>query len=270
MYVVKIGGSLITDKNAYCKPEFENIYQYARIIKKNWTALKGNLIIVLGGGSYGNAVPKRYHIDNSMNHWKPENIAMMTIKMQEWMREFYYAFKKYDIPCYPFQASAFVVSNEGEHYSSYIDPIKKCLELGLLPIISGDLVFDEKNDFGIFSSDKIPEVIAEHLDVKKVVMLTDVPGVYFQNNKKEIIKTINKQNYRSVLGETGGSLKQDVTGGMKTKVKSLYKLSQYGCDSVICDGREPENIIEAFNEDKQIGTLIEGDNTNNIMRGDII
>lgn len=257
MYVVKLGGSLITHKDQYCSPNHKAIKRYAKEIKQNWSNLQGRLVIVLGGGSYGNGVPIRYNLQNSSQNWKQRDILMMTIKMMEWITEVCTIFRKEGLPCYPFQGSSFVTTQDGELDTSYIRPIKKSLDLGLLPILSGDLTFDSSEEFVIFSSDKIPQVLNKELDISRVVMLTNVKGIYYKSNPTKIYKKVTRENFAVVLPDTGISNQQDVTGGMRTKITSLLELAKQGVRGVICDGTDPHNLTLALYEEETPGTIIE-------------
>lgn len=257
MFVVKIGGSLITDKNAYCSPNRDEIRKYARLVKVHWNQLQGKLVIVLGGGSYGNGVPIRYNIKNSEQDWKHTNLLMMTVKMFEWINEVTMIFRDEGIPCYPFQTSSYCTTANGAPHSFYLDPIKNCLKLGVLPITSGDFTFDHDKSFVIFSSDNVPELFVEHFDVDRVVILTDVPGIYDSIETKTVICKVTKDNYMQVLNVAGASRKQDVTGGMNNKLKALIRIAQKNTTSVVCSGKNVTNLIDALFSDNPPGTVIE-------------
>src|SRR5918999_6004383 len=85
VFVVKLGGALVTYKDDYCKPNTEIIAELGDVLYSCWSQVKGRLILVLGGGSYGNAVPHRYNLVDSSGEWKPEDLSLMTVKTLELM-----------------------------------------------------------------------------------------------------------------------------------------------------------------------------------------
>ena len=256
--IVKIGGSLISHKNAYCSPNIPAIQSFIRTISQNQSILKNKLILVLGGGSYGNGVPIRYNLQNSSHSWQDIDLAMMTVKMFEWMTKISMICRDHDLPCYPFQTSSYLVSEKGKPLRFFVEPIIRVLSMGLIPVLSGDLVFDSLEDFVIFSSDGIPELFIEKINVKRIVMLTNVPGVLsYSSNLPLTIPSITKETYKIILEEVGASEQQDVTGGMKNKVKALLRLAERGIESVICDGRDPSIMISAIQDPVPKGTVIE-------------
>ncbi|MGY0434859.1 isopentenyl phosphate kinase [Bacillus rugosus] len=255
MYILKIGGSLITDKNAYCVPRKEEIKRFAKMIKSRWFDLQGKLVVVIGGGSYGNGVPLRYNLLDSEKR-KKEDLLMMTVKMFEWINEVAMIFRNEGLPVYPFQTSSYCTTNEGNYDFCFMNPIKMSLQLGLLPITSGDFTFDKKKNFTIYSSDNVPELFVDHFDVQRVVILTDVPGIFESDKTKKIIKRVNQYNYKKIIENTGSSNKQDVTGGMNNKLKALIRVAQKNTNSIVCDGSK-HNLIKALFSENPPGTIIE-------------
>ena len=71
VFIVKLGGALITYKDDYCKPNTVVIKEFGQVLRTRWPELQGRLILVLGGGSYGNAVPYRYNLLDSYGNWRP-------------------------------------------------------------------------------------------------------------------------------------------------------------------------------------------------------
>jgi len=257
-FIVKLGGALISDKDAYCTPNVSAIRDYAELIRSCWSEVCGRLVVVLGGGSYGNAVPFRYRLQDSSNDWQPADLQMMTVKTLEFMSLVTDIFRQSKVPCYPFQTCSYLSTADGRPEKVFLDPISHALSLGVLPILSGDLVFDSTRGFVIFSSDNIPELFVGRLPIKRVVMLTNVPGVMsYSSAKPELIREVTDQNRDEVLRHAGPSQQQDVSGGMNNKVRALLRLADLGVESAICDGREPANLLRGLFDSVPPGTLIQ-------------
>jgi isopentenyl phosphate kinase len=258
VFVVKLGGALVTYKDDYCKPNTEIIAEIGDVLSACWPQVKGRLILVLGGGSYGNAVPHRYNLVDSSGDWQPEDLSLMTVKTLELMSLVTDIFRERGLPCYPFQTSSYLVTHNGEPRHYWLDPVKHALRLGQLPVLSGDLVFDTRKGFVIFSSDRIPELFVESLSLKRVVMLTNVPGVMnYSSNDSEIIRRVNGDGRELLLANAGASGQLDVSGGMKNKVKALLRVADLGVEGVICDGRTPSLLPRALFDSDPPGTFIE-------------
>ena len=258
VFIVKLGGALITDKDDYCKPNTTIIEEFARVLYSRWSELQGRLILVLGGGSYGNAVPHRYNLLDSYGDWRPADLSMMTIKTFELMSLVTNIFREQGIPCYPFQTSSYLTTSNCEPHNFWIEPIKRALGLSLLPILSGDMVFDSERGFVIVSSDRIPELFVSSLSLKRVVMLTNVPGVLnYSSHDSELITRVGPKDHEFVLDNARASGQLDISGGMKNKVKALLRVANLGVESVICDGRDPSVLLQALFAPEPPGTFIE-------------
>src|SRR5215213_3437420 len=114
VFIVKFGGALITYKNDYCKPNIDIIRELGRVLHSRWSELQGRLLLVLGGGSYGNAVPHRYNLLDSYGDWRPADLSLMTVKTFELMSLVTEIFREQGIPGYPFQTSSYLVTRNGE------------------------------------------------------------------------------------------------------------------------------------------------------------
>jgi isopentenyl phosphate kinase len=258
VFIVKLGGSVISYKNEYCAANTAVIHEFGRVIRAHWSELGGRLIIVLGGGSYGSGVAHRYNLQDSSQPWELGDLSLVTMKMFELLSLVTEIFRQEGVPCFPFQASGYLTSRDGKPERFLIEPIRHALSMGLLPILAGDLIFDEEKGFVIFSSDWLPELFVGTLPLRRVVMLTNVAGIMdYSSDKARVVPRITNENYESVLNYTGPSKQQDISGGMKNKLKALLNISAMGVESVICDGREPPMLIPALFDPSPAGTVIE-------------
>lgn len=258
IFIVKLGGALISHKDQYCTPNLAVVHEFARIVRSRWSELRTRLIIVLGGGSYGNGVSLRYNLHEASQPWNPADLSMVTVKIFEFMSLVTDIFRQEEVPCYPFQTSSYVMSLDGKPQTVFIEPILRVLAMGVVPILSGDMVFDSERGFVIFSSDGIPELFVGRVPIKRVVMLTNVPGVLTDAvHGSEIISRVTSDNRDAVLGCAGPSRQQDVSGGMANKVRALLRIADLGVESVICDGRSPAALVSAIFDATPSGTVIE-------------
>ena len=257
VFVVKLGGALITYKDDYCKPNIDIISEFGRVLASRWSEVQGRLILVLGGGSYGNAVPHRYNLLDSYGDWQPSDLSLMTVKTFELMSLVTEIFRGRGIPCYPFQTSSYLITRNGEPQKFWLEPIKRALSLGQLPVLSGDMVFDSERGFVIVSSDQIPELFVGDLSLERVVMLTNVPGVLNYLGDSQVISRVGPDDHKFVLDNARNSKQLDISGGMRNKVKALLRIANLGVESVICDGRNPDVLLQALFEAAPPGTFIE-------------
>ncbi|MDJ0726503.1 MAG: isopentenyl phosphate kinase [Prochloraceae cyanobacterium] len=258
VFILKIGGSLITDKDAYCTPNIRAIQDFIRVIKLNLTELQNRLILIIGSGSFGHGTVLKFNLHSSSGDWKNSNLAIPTIKLFEFMTLIAMMFREQDVPCYPFQTSSYLTTSEGQPVAFFIEPIIQVLSMGIIPILSGDIVFDRHKQFVVFSSDRIPELFLNRLIIKRVAILTNVPGLLCsRKNSVAMLRFITKDNYKFALQAAETSNQPDVSGGMATKIDALIRLAKRGVESVVCDGRDPHLLIPALYEPNPNGTIIQ-------------
>jgi len=257
VFIVKLGGSVLSHKDGYREPNLPAIHAFARIVRSHWAELAGRLLLVIGGGSYGHGISLRYQLRDSSLPWRAADLPMTTLGMLEWRSIVAGVLREEGVPCFPFQTSSYLVCREGRPLHAALEPVKQALSMGLLPLLSGDLVFDTARKFVIFSSDAIPELFVRELPVRRVVMATNVPGVLKgEPGGGAVLARITRENRESALHAVRGSSPLDVSGGMRTKVEALLRLADAGVEGVICDGRTPEVLLPAMLDAVPPGTFV--------------
>jgi isopentenyl phosphate kinase len=99
---------------------------------------------------------------------------------------------------------------------------------GFIPVVYGDVVMDSKQGISIASTEEVLRFISTVMPPSKVVLATDVNGIYDKDPNKyhdaKLIEIVNGSNIGQIIAGAGGAGKVDVTGGMKTKISILYEI----------------------------------------------
>jgi acetylglutamate kinase len=99
------------------------------------------------------------------------------------------------------------------------------------------------------NADTFAGAIAGALGAKRLLLLTDVPGVLDKN--KELIKELKVDDIRGLIADG------TITGGMIPKVETcIYALEQGVEGVVILDGKIPHAVLIELLTDHGAGTLI--------------
>ncbi|ENN96009.1 aspartate/glutamate/uridylate kinase [Methanocaldococcus villosus KIN24-T80] len=238
--ILKLGGSVLSDKKIPFSVNWDNLERIAMEIKK---ASVDDLIIVHGGGSFGHPIAKKY-----MKNGQFINMHKGFWEIQRAMRRFNNiiidTLQSYDIPAVSIQPSSFVVY-KGEIVFD-VSAIKEFLKKKFVPVIHGDIIIGE--DYKILSGDDIAPYLAKTLGLR-LLYATDVDGVYVNG---KVIERIDKENVEDVLKHLSGSNGIDVTGGMRYKIEMLIKNK---LNAIIFNGNKRDNIYKALKGEK-IGTEI--------------
>lgn len=257
LIILKIGGSVITYKERK-KPQV-NLNNLREIINQI-VGIKKKFILIHGVGSFGHQIVKRTGIDRGLKNKKDLISFAETQRLQNKLNCIItQELIKKGLPAFPFQASAGAVMKNGRLVKMDLSVIKGLLKLNIIPVLYGVPAYDTKQGCSILSGDQIAPYLAKNLRARKIIMASDVDGVFTADPKKDKnakqIKEINKKNFNKIKKKLGGSLFADVTGGMLGKVSELFKTAKEGIPSQIIGATKKDNIRKAF-IGKRVGTII--------------
>ncbi len=249
LVIIKIGGSAITDKQKEFSPNIQNIYAISREISNYLDVTKDDLIIVHGGGSYPHVVAKRYNLKEGMDTRKIIGISLTAWAARKLDDLILEALIDYGVPAFPLQTSACFFVEEGGKNVFFSSVLKALLKRRLVPVLYGDVVISNSHQMcTIFSGEMIIAELLKLLKPSRVIMGTNVAGVYTENPKKsknaELIKLIDEKNIDSILSKLKKYNKEDVTGGMYHKVEFCYEIAKLGIECRIVNIQEPNNLYK--------------------------
>ncbi len=236
LIIIKFGGSSITFKSESPPKINEDVIKNA---VEDITSYKGNVLLVLGGGAHGHQAAYKYGYGNDTTPKKkllqgiPEirhNMSLLSSRVEHIFWEKHHK----AVIINPF---SFVLMKDGKISSFPMDIIRRALEADLIVITHGDVCFDESRGASILSGDVIITHLAKELGVSRVLLGTNVDGVFTEDPKvdpkAELITEITAQNRNTVLRAAKSSSGTDVTGGMSLKLQELLNLAEEGIEVVI-------------------------------------
>jgi len=118
----------------------------------------------------------------------------------------------------------------------------------LIPVLAPVCQGDDGETYNV-NADTFAGAIAGALGAKRLLFLTDVPGVFDAN--KRLIEQLSVDDIRRLIAEGV------ITGGMIPKVQTcLYAIEQGVEGVVILDGKQPHSVLVELLTDGGAGTLI--------------
>ncbi len=249
---VKLGGSFITYKDKFYSINFNALKNSAKIIREvidEYDILLGN-----GGGSFAHPIVL----------CSEEGSTSTLVKCQEATRDLNHLIVDYlvnnGIPAVSFQTSAIIYEGE-QGLEVFAEPIKIALRNNVVPVVYGECIHSLTRVFRILSTEDVFLELSKHIRPVRVVLLTNVKGVYNRDPTKyddaELIRIINKNNYKDVIDKISKNTGTDATGGIVGKVIKMYNLScRIGAPIHIVSGFDVENTIRAIKGEEFIGTTI--------------
>ncbi|MEM2098713.1 MAG: isopentenyl phosphate kinase [Candidatus Bathyarchaeia archaeon] len=257
--MLKIGGSVITDKNGELAARTEVINRLAEEIAK---AAVPNLIIVHGGGSFGHPTAQKYGIKDGLK--SPEQKAgfaethhVMTVLNGLVMD----ALVWHNVPAVSVMPSSCIITENGRIRLFEDAALRLLLKTGFIPVLYGDAVLDEKLGFTVLSGDQILTHLARTLGACKIVVGVDVDGlcdVDPKNDKKaKVFPHLTLDELKRLEAKVGGSVAADVTGGMLGKIIELASAVEEGIPVAMVNAAKPNRVFRALVGEKVEGTIIE-------------
>jgi acetylglutamate kinase len=128
--------------------------------------------------------------------------------------------------------------------------LRLLLDKGYVPVISPIGLSEDGKSLSI-NADDVAGHVAAALGAKKIIYLTDVPGLLESSPDGALVRQVSADDLVRRLA--AGS----ITRGMKIKARSILEALEGGVERVhILDGRLPHTVIAELFTDRGVGTLI--------------
>lgn len=258
--LVKLGGSLITDKTRPETPRLEVIQRLAAELSEVLSDSALPVVIGHGSGSFGHVAASESGIQRGIQD--PSQIFGVSRTQGQ-------AFKLHQIvvgalrdsgvPAYSIVPSSFVQSRQGHPEQVWPEPLLAALELGLVPVVFGDVIMDRDWGVSICSTEALflalaPAMGSRGVFVRRVVWLGATNGVF--DGEGRTIPEIAVEELADTTDGFEGAAGTDVTGGIRLRLQAVGALARQGIGSWIGDGRRPGALQEGLADTAQHGTRI--------------
>lgn len=244
--ILKIGGSVITDKNREGKAKIDLIKRISREI----ACYPEGLVLVHGAGSFGHPQAKRYGLTEKFDA-RGLIITHNSVKILNGL--VVGALLDSGLLALPLHPLDFVVLEGGRIKAMELYPLKLMLERGIIPVLHGDVAMDTKLGASILSGDQLVAYLAIKLGASRIGAGSNVDGVLDEEGK--MIPKITPGSFEAIKSKLGESRAIDITGGMLNKVQEFLGLSKLGICSCIFNASK-EGLVERFLQGEAIGTII--------------
>ncbi len=245
--LVKLGGSLITDKTREASPRLDVIDRMAAEIAQA-RRKRPDLRLVLGhgSGSFGHPMAARYGVERGgLSDWR--GYAETAAAAQRLNRLVVEALLREGIPAVSVQPSASARSVRGRLVALDSETVRALLSKGLVPLLYGDVTLDEAQGCAIISTEEIFCLLARRLRPDRLIEVGEVDGVYAPGSTM-VVDQIDERNAREVLAGLGEARGVDVTGGMVSKVRLMLEMvcRAPGLEGRIISGMRPGLLAEVL------------------------
>jgi isopentenyl phosphate kinase len=249
MIFLKLGGSLITDKNAPETARADVLRRVAAEIAQacgERPALR--LLLGHGSGSFGHQAASRYGTHRGAAtpaDWA--GFAEVWRVANRLNRLVVDALVDAGLPVISFPPSASAITEAGEILDLASEPIVRALANGLLPVVAGDVAFDRKRGSTIVSTERVFSRLGPVLRPTSLLLAGVDAGVFadYPVNTR-LFESLRPSDLQPTT--VTGSAATDVTGGMADKVAHALAMARAvpGLEVRIFSGAEPGAIRAAL------------------------
>lgn len=245
--VLKIGGSILTDKSRELEPRPDEIQRVAQEIASH----PDDVVLVHGAGSFGHIPAKKYGLPQEFNR---EGLRVTHRSVAQLCEMVVEALSREGVESLPVHPLSCLCLKGGRIDSFFMEPVIEMLKDGIMPVLHGDVAMDSTGKAAIVSGDQLVSYIARSLQAEVVAIGSNVDGVLFSGRP---LARITRADLAQVQSAVGGSGEVDVTGGMRGKLLELLDLADLGIESMIFNAGTEGNIARAL-KGEHIGTRIGG------------
>jgi len=251
LIILKIGGSVITEKGSVSKARKDEIDRISREIASFEAETDSGLILVHGAGSFGHPQAMKY-LNNGFN---AQGVYLIHKSVKVLNSVVLDSLADAGIPALPVHPLSSCLLENGKIVDFELGQIKLMLGRGIVPVLHGDMVMDSKLGAAVLSGDRLISHLASIMNASRIGAGSDVDGVL--DNRGAVIKKITPLSFVDMKKNIQGSTMTDVTGGMLGKVSELIELAKKGIDSRIFNASR-KGMVSKFLYSEDVGTLIAG------------
>jgi len=172
------------------------------------------------------------------------------------MRMYYSMFKKFGMRC----AQVLATKRDfdpGKYRENMINCYEGLIKEGIIPIANEDDAVSLT--MSMFSdNDELAGLVAELINADKLILLTDIDGVYTghpEDDDSDLIKRVTPDQNVERYVKASNKKEGEGRGGMKSKIKIAKMLAQKNIPTFIANGKR-DNVILDIVEGKQVGTKV--------------
>jgi len=255
MIIVKLGGSILTDKRKKDCFRQEIMQRLARELKQ----AQQPLLLIHGAGSFGHILAKKYQLNEGYKTKQQlQGFSCTQANVQQLNLLVLQALHDQDIPAVSLPPHAFLQLD-----NHHLDTIEYTLldayvKQGFTPVSFGDVALDKTLGFSICSGDLLVELFAAHFKPEKVIFVIDEDGLYTANPKLDAQASFIKSITAKELGQltTTADHHADVTEGMKGKINTIQQVAHMGIHTVVVNGTKPQRLYNTMVGKETVCTII--------------
>jgi len=257
MFLVKLGGSVLTDKARLRTPRRPTIARLAREL----SGASEPLMVVHGAGSYGHILARRHRLHEG----RPDRVKLVAgARVQRDVKALdalvVDAMIAAGLAPVSLAPSALLTMDDGRVASFDATPFRDYAGMGLTPVTFGDVVRDRVRGIAICSGDVLMLELAKAFRPTRVVFVADVDGLFTADPKRRrgarFLEAVRVDDLGAI--DFTPARAADVTGSIEGKVRRMFEIAATADECVILNGNVKNRLRDAVRGRPVVGTHVVG------------
>lgn len=261
---VKLGGGLIAPKDwEEQTPDFGVIRRLAGEIKEGMKGRNDLLVLGNGAGNFAHNAAQKYETakgfedDDVVKKIGACITQLIAAKLNKLVVE---ELIRVGVSAAAVAPHDLILAKGKTLSEVYVNSVEVMLRKGIVPVVYGDVIWDEINGCVIFSTETVLGILAGELKkrgwkINNIVQVSREDGVW--DSDKKLISKIDLGNWENLQKELVENVGADVTGGMRHKVETSLEIAEkIGVETWIISGRAVGRLEGVLKGGKVSGTII--------------
>lgn len=257
MFLVKLGGSVLTDKSRLRTPRRAAIARLGREL----AASEESLIVVHGAGSFGHILARRYGLHE---RFRGKDQIAGSARVQRDVKLLnglvIDSLLRAGLAPVSLPPSAVLTMDDGHVASFDTKVFRDYLVLGLTPVSFGDVVRDRSRGLSVCSGDSVMLELAKVFRPSRVLFVADVDGLYTADPKGRrdavLLKAMRSSDLARIDFAPPGPT--DITGSIEAKARRMIEIASVAGESLLLNGNVKNRVRDAVRGRPVVGTRVVG------------
>ena len=255
MLLVKLGGSVLTEKTRLRTPRRAAIRRLAREL----ASVRQPLLVVHGAGSYGHILARKHKLnDGGSTPAKRAAVAQVQADVRTLDGLVVDALNRAGLAAVPVPPSAVLVLDDGRVATMDLTPFLEFSSMDFTPVTFGDVVRDVRRGFSVCSGDVMMRELARTFRPERAVFVADVDGLFTADPKTRsdarLLEAVGPADLSTM--EFSAVTRTDVTGSIEGKVRRMLEISDHVGECLIVNGNVKNRVRDALRGRRVVGTHI--------------
>ncbi len=254
--VVKLGGSVLTRKREAARLRPKVLHRLAEELSM---AGAPPFVLLHGAGSFGHPGAVRWSLarapdDPSKQPHRVRGAAIVGTEVRRLHQAVLQALVDVGLSPFSVPPQAIAVNRAGSLAGIELEPFRRVLARGGVPVSFGDVVPDEEWGFSILSADTIAVELVRQLPSRRLLFVSDVEGVLAPAEPGQRRRPIARLTPDVVDSLRPSPSAPDVTGGIRAKATAMLAAAEAGADAGLISGLRHGALSRALRGESVYGS----------------